>query len=99
MLTARYFSRGPDGSIALLRRLLLRPHEFLAHRDEFLGGAGMDADGLVERPLRRAAFDRDREALDDFRRVGSEHVAAENPVALAVDHQLHEGALVAARQR
>src|SRR5205085_11366673 len=46
-------------------RLLLRPHEFLAHRDEFLSGAGVDAERLIEHPLRGAAFDRDRQPLND----------------------------------
>ena len=42
-----------------------RPMNF----DELLGGARMDADRLVELPLRRAAFQGDAEALDDLRRV------------------------------
>ena len=41
------------------RRLLRRAHVFVAQRDEFLGGARVDADGLVDLLLGRAAFDCD----------------------------------------
>src|SRR3954453_14506999 len=49
----------------LLRRLLLRPYRLLAHCNKFLGGARVDANGLVENPLCGAGLDRDRETLGD----------------------------------
>src|SRR5262249_25315975 len=83
----------------LFRRLFLRrPDKLVAHRDKLLGRTRMDADGLVEHPLLRAAFDRDRQPLDDLRRVGAQNVAAQYSVSLSIDDELHKGPLVAPRQ-
>ena len=59
----------------------------------------MDADRLIELLLGGAALHRDRDALDDLRGVGSDHVAAEHPVGRPVDDQLHHRALLAAGER
>src|SRR5260370_21028271 len=77
---------------------LYRSSCLFAESHEFLGGARMDADGLVELPLGRTAFDRDRQPLDDLRRVLTEHMAAKHAIGLGIDDELDKGALVAARQ-
>src|SRR5262249_37472527 len=88
-----------SSSAHLIRGELCRPDGLLTHRDKFLGGTWVDADSLVELPLGGAAFDGNREALDDLRCIRSQHVAAEHPVAARVDDELHQGALLAAGQR
>ena len=59
----------------------------------------MDRHRGVEVILRGAHLHRDREALDDLRRVRAEHVGAENAAARTVDDQLDQGALLVVRQR
>ncbi|ABA48398.1 hypothetical protein BURPS1710b_0499 [Burkholderia pseudomallei 1710b] len=71
----------------------------LPQRDELLGRGWMDADRLVELRLRRARPDRDRDALDDLRRVAPDHVRADDALAVARDDELHERLFVAAGQR
>src|SRR5439155_11954894 len=78
--------------------LFRRAHVFVAQGDEFLGGARVDADRLVELLLGLAAFDGDRQSLDDLGRVLAEHVAADYALASRVDHELEEGALLASRE-
>ena len=77
-----------SGASLILRALALGG--FLAHRDEFLRRGRMDADGGVELRLGGAQLHRDGDALDDFARVGAEHVRADDALAGGVDHQLHE---------
>src|SRR5262245_52090229 len=67
--------------------------------DELLCGGGMDADGGVELRLGRAELHRDGQALDDLAGVGADHVRADHALALAVDDQLHKGALLLLAQR
>src|SRR5688572_31072963 len=64
---------------------------FLAERDEFFGGRGMDADGGVELRLGGAHLDRDGDALDHLAGVGADHVRADHALAGALHYQLHEG--------
>ena len=52
----------------------------------------------VELGLGGAAFHGDGDALDDLAGLGADHVAADHPVGLAVDDQLHEGFFVAPGQ-
>src|SRR5579875_379283 len=71
----------------------------VAHGYEFLRGRRVDRDSLVEVCLFRTASQRHRKALDNFACVGANHVASGDPVAFALDHQFHEGALVASAER
>ena len=59
----------------------------------------MDADGAIELTLRGTALQRDAEALGDLRRVAAQHMAPEHAVSLAIDHQLHHGALLPTGER
>ena len=52
--------------------------EGLTHGDEFLGGRGMDGDGLVKLSLGGAHLDGDWEAL--------EHLIAAQPLHVQADH-------------
>ena len=70
-----------------------------AHGDEFLGCGRVDCHGRVELLLGGAHLYGDAESLDDLRRVHPDHMGAQNNLALAVDHQLHQRALVAASHR
>jgi hypothetical protein len=70
-----------------------------AQRDELLGGGRVDGDGLVELRLRGAHLHGDGQGLDDLGRIEADHVGADDPLAGAVDHQLHHGLFVAAGKR
>ena len=59
---------------------------------------GMHCHGLVELLFGGTHLHGDGEGLDDFRRVGAQHMGAENALAGAVHHQLHQGVLVPARE-
>ena len=59
----------------------------------------MNADRGVELGLGGAELHRDGDALDHLARVEADHVRADHPLARAVDHQLHEDALLLLRQR
>ena len=50
----------------------------------------MDAHRGVELGLRGAALERDADALHDLRRVGSDHVRADNLIRGGVHDELHE---------
>ena len=58
----------------------------------------MDADGAVKHGFGRARFHGDSKALDDFTRIGADHVQADHAVRGVFNQQLHEGALGAAAQ-
>jgi len=62
-----------------------------AHGDEFLGGGGVDADGLVEIGFGGAGVDGDGEALDDLGGVFAKHVGAEDFLGGLVDDEFHDG--------
>src|SRR5581483_816330 len=81
---------------ALQKTLLGR---LFPHGDELLGHRRMDADGGVELRLGGADLYRDCQALDDLARVRPDHVRADYPLRGALDHQLHEDALLSLRQR
>src|SRR5690348_13223015 len=59
----------------------------------------MHCDRRVELSLGRAALECNRQALDYFARIGADHVTTDDAIALAIDDQLHEGALIAAAHR
>src|SRR5690554_5680213 len=76
--------------------LLLRL--FRAHRNELFRGSRVDADRRIELGLRGAALESDRQSLHDLRRVGTEHVTAEDAIRLTVHDELHEAELVPPRE-
>src|SRR3546814_8382815 len=57
----------------------------------------MQCYGIVELGLGEPRLHRDRGGLQDFRRVGADHVDADHHVGLRMDDQLVERALVAVR--
>ena len=59
----------------------------------------MDAHGAVEIPLRRPAIDRDRQPLQNLRRVLAQHMRAQHALGLLVHHQLHHRPPRPARER
>ena len=61
----------------------------LTHGDELLGSSRMDSDGGIELCLGRATLDRYRQALDDFTRFGSHHVAAQHPIGDGIHDNFH----------
>ena len=56
----------------------------------------MKREGVVEIGFLELGLDRDRGRLEDFRRVGTDHVDADDLVGRGVEHQFVERALVPA---
>src|SRR3546814_7880867 len=65
------------------------------HQHQCPGHRGMKCYGIVELVLGEPRLHRDRAGLQDFRRVGADHVDAEHHVGLRLDDQLVERALLA----
>ena len=56
----------------------------------------MNPDGGIKLRLGRATIERHGETLDDFTRVGTDHMTAQYSVGQAIDDQFHHRSLVAA---
>src|SRR5947209_18498766 len=65
-----------------------------AHGHEFLRGGRMNTDGSIELRLGCPAFHRDRDALNNFRRLRPNHMHANHSFALWLHYQFHQRAFV-----
>ena len=56
----------------------------------------MNADRGIELSLGRAAVERNRQALNNFPGIGTDHVAAEHLICTPVDNEFHHGPFITA---
>ena len=74
------FTQAAPGSLASATALVRGLARCTGHGQgrKLLGSRGVDAHGVDDRVVRRAQLQRDREALRDLARVGSQHVEADD---------------------
>lgn len=59
----------------------------------------MNADRGIELSLGRAAVERNRQTLNNFSGIGTDHVAAEHLICTPVDNEFHHGPFITAGER
>ena len=74
------------------------PLNRLTQGNEFFGDGRMDSDSSVELALRGAALQGHGETLNDFARIGADHMHAKYALCGLVHYQFHQNFLAAVCQ-